>query len=59
MKTLLKALFGDWANVAMTALAMAVAVAISYTGDPHLASWLMPVLLVMGAGYLASRYGSE
>ncbi|MDE2235014.1 MAG: hypothetical protein KGL13_05805 [Gammaproteobacteria bacterium] len=57
MKTLLKALFGDWANCAVAVLALAVAAAVRYLGDPHLASWLLPVVLMLGAGYLASRYG--
>ena len=35
---------------------VAVAAAVSRMGDPHLAGWLMPLLLVIGAGYLASRY---
>lgn len=59
MKTLFKALFGDWANCAMAALAVTVVAAVCYLGDPRLASWLLPVMLVLGAAYLASRYGRE
>ncbi len=57
MKILFKALFGDWANCTVAALALAVSAAVRYLGDPHLASWLLPVVLVLGAGYLAGRYG--
>lgn len=56
MKILFKALFGDWTNCTTAAIAVAVAAVVSRMGDPHLASWLLPVLLVIGAGYLASRY---
>ncbi len=57
MKILLKALFGDWLNCIIAAIAVFAAVAVTEIGEPHLASWLMPFMLLMGAGYLASRYG--
>ena len=42
MRALLKTVFGDTHNVAVVALLLAVALALSWTGHPNIAAYISP-----------------
>jgi hypothetical protein len=55
MKTFLKALFGDAANVAVVAIVMAVELAMVAANEAAAAALIVPPLLLCGAAWLSTR----
>ena len=55
MRAFLKTLFGDAHNVAVVALLLAVALALTCTGHPHAAAYILPPLTLLGVAWLAPR----
>lgn len=55
MKAFFKTLFGDWLNLGFVALVMVVELALVRAGYVHQADLLVPLFIMLGVSWLATR----
>lgn len=55
MRAFFKTLFGDWLNLGFVALVVALTAALAQAGFTVVASVLVPVVILAGVAWLATR----